>query len=190
MRLLLAALILVLPLHAAAAAVYKWTDKKGNVHYSDKPRPGAKLVEQPPAKPAASPASPAPDAKAAEKSDKTETPPEDAPRLPYGPIAIGKPSAEESIRENSGLLEVEVVVAPKLNVAAGDRFRVTLDGIKLPELQSQTKFSIDNLDRGMHTLFVEVIDTNGKVLSISEPVNFNMLRTTILIPPRERPPVE
>lgn len=49
MRTPIAFLLLCLSLPASAAEVYKWTDRNGQVHYADRPRPGAEALDVKPA---------------------------------------------------------------------------------------------------------------------------------------------
>ena len=45
MRLWLLMLLIAAAGLAAAAETYRWVDKDGHVHYSDRPRPGAERIE-------------------------------------------------------------------------------------------------------------------------------------------------
>lgn len=45
MRLIAAAVIALLSTAVQAVEVYKWVDKDGVVHYGDRPRPGAEMLE-------------------------------------------------------------------------------------------------------------------------------------------------
>ena len=49
MRMLAAALILLTTLAYAEGETYRWVDERGVVHFSDRPHPGAELVQLRPA---------------------------------------------------------------------------------------------------------------------------------------------
>jgi len=161
--------VLVLLFAAGAFAdAYTWTDEDGVVHYSDRPHPGAKLVElgehsAPRPEPTTRPSS----ARAAEKAS--------APRPDYTAIEILTPSAEETLWNIETVLQVNLELTPALR--PGHQVRVYYDG--MPTIFSSTSFQIEEVYRGVHNLQVEVIDQTGKLLIRSRPNRFYVQQNSV-----------
>ncbi|XOV84065.1 MAG: DUF4124 domain-containing protein [bacterium] len=170
-----------------SAAIYKTTDAQGNVVFTDiPPRDNAQSVEltqgnlyQPAlSSPAATPASP--DAQA------EQDPAADAPSAGYDRIAITSPAHDESLRENTGNINVTVAMDPALDTSAGHRLQVLVDGQVAGEAPGAT-ISLQNVDRGTHTLIAQVIDANNSVLASSDAVVVHLHRYSILNAPGKKP---
>jgi len=160
-------LILTIPTYAA---IYKWTDHKGRVHYSDKPQEGAKKIKEKDLQ-SYTPV-PAPDI--------VERPaPEAAPRA-YDLIAVTQPLNEDTLRNNTGTVVVTVSLEPFLQ--EGDRIQVILDEHPIGEPQPGTPITLHSVDRGTHTVAVQVKDPRGEVIGESQTVVFHLHR------PRENMP--
>jgi hypothetical protein len=70
-------------------------------------------------------------------------------------------------------------VSTRTRARAGDQVRLLLDG--LPHGTSRgLEFTLSNVDRGTHTLAVEVIDSSGAVLLTGAPSTFHLLRYSAL----------
>lgn len=166
---------LVLPLESWGE-IYRWVDEQGSTVYSDVPKPGAKVVDLPPL-PAFSPPAPG-------KPSETRQPAEQAAH-PYTVLAIVKPAANETIHDSdTGTLQVEINLSPNLQTGHGHRIKVFLDGASLPQTYSSTGFSLPDIDRGPHSLQVEVVDQSGQALIASRPVAFHMWQGSLQLPPR------
>lgn len=166
-------LIMLLGLLAAAGALaeaYTWTDESGVVHYSDKPNPGAKTIELD----GASPARPrAARQAAANRQDDAEQEPQ---TFSYQSIEIASPSAEETLWNIGGALDVSLTLSPSLR--AGDQVRVYFDGT--PQMTRGVKFELQEVHRGVHNLQVEVIDGTGKLMIRSRPSRFYVQQNSVL----------
>ncbi|RMD70654.1 MAG: DUF4124 domain-containing protein [Gammaproteobacteria bacterium] len=156
----------------AWGTVYRWVAPDGTVVYTDKPRPGAEVVELPPLPTYTPPSLPL---------TEPEAPPQKALQ-PYTAVAILKPKNDEVIWSDQDILEVQVALEPPLNVEEGHRFQVFLDGRPLPQTWNHSPFQITGVYRGTHTLQVKVIDEKGKVLAASPVVTFHMKHHSILHP--------
>jgi len=169
MRLLLLLLPLLLSVPPATAAVYMEKDSEGNVIFTDKPSsPEAKPVElsppstyQPPALPAPPPRKPAA---------------EPAAEAVYESVEIISPADDEPVRANDGRLSVSVEVSPPLK--PGHRLELHMDGKKIAETRGD-HFDLENIDRGTHSLQVQVVDEKGKTLISSKAITFHLLRYAI-----------
>lgn len=178
-RLALLFLCWLLPL-AAPAAVYKWVDEEGNVVYSDKPHAGAKKLDLPPPT-VYSPPSTASEAKVAPKKEKEDS-------VGYR-VLIVSPRQDETIRDNTGAVTVQMVLEPSLNAEAGHQLALLLDGIKQPGNSISSLLQLQNVGRGSHTVQIQVEDAEGKPLASSNVVTFHMKQASRLLRPKSGPPV-
>lgn len=150
---------------AAAADVYRWTDDKGVVHYTDKPpAPGAKPLDLPPLQTFS--ASPAGSTAGAE--------PEAAPRPVT--LRIVSPTNETTIRDPEGNVPVEVEVG----LQPGQGLIYSLDGTAQNSSPTpSTAYLFSGLERGEHRITVAVIAENGKELSRASVTVFLMPPTVL-----------
>jgi hypothetical protein len=163
--LILLSVCFVLP---AMADVYRWTDKDGVIHYTDKPpEPGAKPVDLPQLqtfKPDALPSLHAgPDAPPAAKTVKVS-------------ISISTPAAEETIRDGEGKVPVSVTAVPE----SGQGIIYTLDGAaqnKQPTPSSA--YLLTGVERGEHSIGASLVDASGKTLATAAPVTIYMMPPTV-----------
>ncbi|MDY6978303.1 MAG: DUF4124 domain-containing protein [Pseudomonadota bacterium] len=162
---MIALLLLSLPA-VAADKVYKKVNPDGSVEYSDQPMEGSEelSVEQAPA------------TRFEKSPDINYQPPqrqrEDASRYE---VTITSPGNDESIRDNAGNVTLQGNVQPGLQ--GGHQLRWTLDGEPLE--QTGATVSLTNVDRGTHTVRLEVVGRDATVLGASEPVTFHLLRRSI-----------
>ena len=172
-------LVLALGLIApASAAVYKTVRPDGSVTYSDQPPrdetaphalpslqmvPAENLAPAAPARQAASDSSP--------------------PSALYHSLAITQPEQNGTVRDTAGRVTVQVALDPPLDTKQGDYLIVYLDG--QPAVQGgATSFTLDNIDRGTHTVEASVSSGPGHSLIRSAPVTFHVHRTTVNRPAR------
>ncbi len=102
----------------------------------------------------------------------------------YQSAQIVSPEPDATIHDNNGNVTVTAVVSPTLR--AGDRLALLLDG-KTVAAGSQQSFELNDIDRGTHTLRVQVQAPDGTVLITSPPVEFHMWRASLLF--RNRGPM-
>ena len=168
-------IFILLGLLAAAGALaeaYKWTDENGVVHYSDRPQPGAEMVEletnstrRPQA--AARPASPA-------NANNASTAAE--PAFSYQSLEIASPAPEETLWNIGGILNVTLALTPALK--EGHQVRVYFDGT--PRTVQGSSFQIEEVHRGVHNLQAEVIDETGKLMIRSLPNRLYVQQNSVL----------
>ena len=156
MKALCFALACLLPL-AAAADVYEWVDKDGRTHYSDTLRPDAKRIPMPEFAPVPPPPS-------LEGLGGEEVLPPAA-----SSVRIVRPAAEETLHDNTGVVQVEWAAEQSAGVAG---FRLILDGRPLPELQTGRSYTFQGVERGTHTVQVTAVDRNGREVAASGVVTF------------------
>ncbi|MEB0044727.1 MULTISPECIES: DUF4124 domain-containing protein [unclassified Pseudomonas] len=150
---LLMLLLVALP---AAAQIYKYTDASGNTAYSNQPPDGVKAqpVELPPLnsvehQPARPPASP------------TATSSSQQPRSAYEVLELTGLPTEEALRANNGTFTVSVLIKPRLQ--APHLLRLLLDNQPYGQPSNVPILQLVNIDRGDHSLAVQVIDGNNVV---------------------------
>jgi hypothetical protein len=160
------------------AAVYKWTDQSGQVHYTDQWREDAKPVDLPEPSVYSPRKLPPPvpeDVGGAEDSVDE-----------YDQLTVNAPANDETIRNNEGTVSVSLQLQPTLR--QGDAIELFLDGKKLEGDFRSTSVTLSNLDRGTHSLRARVIDGSGRELITSEPVSFHLRRQSKLFPQRKATP--
>ena len=164
--------LLILLSASVQADVYKSVDENGEVIFSDQPTPNAqrmKLPELPTYK-----ALPVPSF-----SGSTKTAPVASP---YDSMKIVVPENDATIRDNQGIVRVEVVLEPPLKIKQGHKIQFYLNGEPHGIPVGTTTISFSNLDRGTYTLTTSVVDAGGAVLMTSDPVVFHLHRESVLNP--------
>ena len=175
----------LLPLLLLAAALpaetWRWVDENGVVNFSDQPRPGAERVEL---EGLSTFSPPEWTSQSAEAGGSAEP---DAEGLEwYSRLAILSPVNEETIWNNQGNLDVALAVEPRMR--QGDRINLYLDGDPVSGLPpNATRFTINRVFRGGHTLRATIVDQNGAELFSSDTLQF-YVRQTSLLNPQNRPP--
>ena len=161
----------------SSAAIYRWVDSDGSLHFSDQkpnrpdveevtvPQPNLMSGDKPAGKGQATQPSSTPSA--------TKVPPR------YTSLKITTPSDDEAVRANDGSVPVSCILEPALGAVAGHEIQVLVDGRSIGGLKS-CGTTLTQLSRGTHSVQVQVVDSLGKVL-ISSPVHrFHVLRTSRL----------
>lgn len=162
-----------------AATVYKWTDERGIVHYSDQPHPQAKEVDVKPAAAISSVSTP------------TATPsPSGANAAPAGPTyttcEIWRPEPDE-VFLNTSTMTARVRLEPQLQ--PGHMVALALDGQRLTDQPTTgTEFVISNLERGTHTLLMVVEDGTRKAICTASAVTFHVRQPSVQAPNRANRP--
>lgn len=172
--LLLLLSLLAVPVHAA---VYKWTDSSGQVHYTDQRKEGAQAVDLP--EPSVYTPAPVPSA-----TQSPGTGAGDAAANDYDLLEISAPTQDETIRNNEGKVTVGLRLEPTLS--QGDVIELFLDGEKRGELSSGGG-TLSGVNRGSHSLKVRVVNASGQELISSQAVNFHLRRESKLFPNKPKP---
>jgi hypothetical protein len=160
---------------ASAATVYKWVDENGITHYSDQPHQSAAKVDVQKQAPVGSVATKAPVA------DEATTP---ASVSPYSSCAIVSPTPDE-VFLNTFSVPARLDVQPFLR--GGDHVVVSLDGKPVDGLPAAaTQFTLDQLDRGTHSVQAAIRDGSGKTVCSSGSVTFHVRQPSLHAPQRPR----
>lgn len=161
----------------ADADIYKYVDEDGSTVYSDEPVPGAETID--PGK--LNTYTPEPGAARFSREASSEEP-DAEPR--YESVAITEPEHDSAFWNAAGTVPVNVQVEPGL---AGDhRLELLLDGEPVSEPGTATRFSLQEVFRGTHTLTARVVDPEGNTVIASEPTTFTLHKPSLLNPPNPR----
>ena len=165
-------LIALLAAAPAVAATYKWVDKDGKVHYSDKPQPGAEKVELKPLTEIESQPS------ADSETDATPPPMVAANDGSYASLRITSPQDQTTLRGGETTITIDAAVEPGL--AAGDQIEYLMDGKVVPQV-------VEGIERGSHAISARVLGANGQIKIIADPVTIYFHQSTVPPPARPKP---
>ena len=170
MRLLVTSLLLSLTL-PVSPQIYQYKDANGNTVYTNQPPQGqdAEQVQLPPTN-------------SVEMKVPSSTEAVESTALAsqtYKLLALADLPSDETLRANNGSFSVGVQIQPKLS--PGHRLRLLLDGQPYGQASSSTRLSLTNIDRGEHSLAVEVL-SGGQSIQQSSPVTFTVQRVNTQSP--------
>lgn len=179
MKMLAAALILLTTLAYAEGETYRWVDERGVVHFSDRPHPGAELIQLRPAQGFAAPAA---QTAAAASAGATEP-------LGYDVFEVSSPRNEETLWNIATEMSINLSIRPALR--PGHRIDLRVDGQPVTEAPTRaTQFQIGGVYRGAHSIQATVVDDAGNTVQAAAPVTFYVRQTSIQQPrpaPTRRP---
>jgi len=156
---------------ALADTAYKWIDEDGVVHYSDRPREGAQLVEL-------DGLSRPTGARLSRNRPRNAAADIVAPTAAfrYQSLSVASPGPEETLWNIEGVLTVTVELDPGLQT--GHQVRVYFDGGS-PKIVGGQSFQLEEVYRGVHNIQVEIIDSTGKLMIRSQTNRFYVQQNTI-----------
>ena len=172
MRIVLLLLLILVSWPLLAKDVYKWTNESGEVVYSDTYRHGAERIRVSGSK--SSPSS-VPDT-----PEGSPSPEPDVEDVTYRSFEVVLPENDQTIRSNEGTVGVSLALSPAL--AANHSIHVFVDGNRIEGEMKSTQFSLNNLNRGTHSLEVKVVDDTGNALASAPAVNFHLRKASIIKP--------
>lgn len=163
-----AILILTLLLSQAAMAqnaIYRTTDKDGNVVFTDAPPAGTRKAEVVEMQPINTTPAPVPRELTLKELEEEATK-ETAVKLQE--VRITSPANKETIPRGPGNFSVRVKVKPAMR--DGQSLQLFMDGVPHAEPQRSGAWTLKNVFRGAHDLTVGLIDSEGQTTVMSEPV--------------------
>lgn len=169
MRLILLISLLIISSNSLAT-VYRWVDENGKVHYSDEPKANAEAIDL---------------NENTQNKISIKIPPKanvtmkENAAVKYA-IIITSPKEEATIRDNNGELTVNVSVAPQL--PRGSMLTLLVDGVLTEGPQTAATFKLSGIFRGEHTIVVNAVAQNGKVLASSSPRKIFLHQASVLGP--------
>lgn len=173
MRKFIPLLIFFMALPAFARDVYKWTNEEGVVIYSDIPQEGAERIR-------VDTGGRAPGSSADEEGGAQSGPGDEAEAVAYESLEITQPADDATVRSNEGTVTVSLSLSPTL--VEGHEVKIILDGTELEDGMKGTLFSLNNLNRGTHSLQTRIVDAQGTELISSNSINFHLRQASIIKP--------
>jgi hypothetical protein len=161
-----------------SADIYKQVQPDGTVSYSSDPSPNAEKIEPPPLQviPEAEPLT--------DTLGEDQTPTDLAS---YTQISIVEPANDQVIYSNERIVSVDIEIEPVLQTQLGHSLVILLDGIPVEAPTNEPRVTLNEVDRGTHTLTAEIRDADGHELIQSAPVTFHLMQHSSLNPPRAAP---
>jgi hypothetical protein len=161
MRALPLLLLMAASASATAATVYKWVDDNGVVHFSDQPNPKAQKLTIPSAQTYG--------AQAAAVAAPPPTP--TAPPAATPVCVIDTPAAGQAFLDTFSI-SGHVTLA---NVGAGAQTTLRMDGLDISaQLGPNGSFAVSQVERGDHTLTLQVTNARGEVTCQATAVTFSV----------------
>jgi len=165
--LIISLLLSSIPLANLQAKIYVWIDENGNKVYGDEPQKSDKAepVELEPLTVLGFP-----------KQDFNSE--EDQPQTPqtnlYTSFIITSPTNDSTIRDNNGNVSISLSSEPDL--VKGHKVQIYIDGSPYQSAQSSMTFTLNNIDRGTHSLSARLIDQTEQTLMQSKTLTFHLHR--------------
>ena len=158
------------------ASTYKSTDSHGNIIYSDTPSGNTGEIKLP-TRPSVN-LFPAQKHKniASKKPPKTDK----ITHHTYTSLKILQPQEDNSLRSNAGTVSVALQIEPKLH--DGDMVSIKIDGLEITKVRKST-LTLNNINRGSHSLEAFIINPQGQVLKRSKALRFHLHRQSALLKP-------
>lgn len=95
---------------------------------------------------------------------------------PYKMLRITQPEAEATVRDSNGVMGVTVALAPSLK--ENDHLSVFLDGRNIID-KVATSFQLNHIDKGAHTLQLQIKNKQGRALLTSNAISFYMYKPKV-----------
>jgi len=100
---------------------------------------------------------------------------------PYDSLRIVSPQPDATVRDNKGSVRVVVHLSPTLQADRGHRLMLSLDGRPTAQMVG-IEYLLKNVNRGTHTVQVQVTDSKGATKIRSNPVVFHLHQSSQRIP--------
>ena len=157
----------------AAAETWRWVDKDGVVHYSDRPQDGAqKGAEKLQIESAPKPGSVTPQA--------TGPLPTAAMPFKYAGCEFASPNSEQ-VFQNVRSVGVSLNVLPSLQF--DHTIAVRMNGSRVAGWPpTASSYALNDLPRGSFTLSAQVLDPKGTPVCSSSPLTFHIRQPSLLTP--------
>jgi hypothetical protein len=154
-----------------AADIYHWKDEQGNLHFSDFPDgQNAQVVSLPDIPPPPHVLNEAPvDWTSSPYLDQNQT----NTKLT---VTIASPLHDATLRNNSGDFSVSASLNGSLSET--QTLQLLLDGKPYGSPQTTVRWSLTNIDRGTHTLTIQV-QQSGKVIASSDTITVHLHRASV-----------
>lgn len=170
-------IVAVIIIGQAYAEVYRWKNDQGVTVYSDTPPVNSGGEEAKPLD--------LPELNTASPSNKPTIETQKAAPIevksasPYQELKIIQPENGSPVRANGGQVAVSLLLSPELIAPAGHLIQLYIDDSPIAS-GPDTRFTLQNVSRGVHVVYAQVVDKNHKVLITSDNITFDVLRHSAL----------
>jgi len=154
------------------AAIYKWVDSSGAVHYSDTPTRDAKDIKLPDATVYT------PVGSSLENSGGSAAPTGPTKPANYSSFVIVAPASNEMVQANGGTVTIRFQSEPALQ--SGHYIQVVLDGRIQDQHATGPQIQLNNLSRGAHMIHASIHDAAGRLVARSNIVQFFVRQTSVV----------
>jgi len=168
------------------APAWTWVDTDGQVHYSDRPVPGAKQVELAGAQAFGAPQRQAPASGTRASSGAAAAQAAAAQATAYRTFNIVSPMQQEMLWNTGSTVTVRIALEP--NLQPNHRLDVLIDGERRNLNVTTTALSVPDVFRGVHTVEAVIIDQNGGEVLRSLSTSFMVQQTSIQNPSNAQAP--
>ncbi|GAA6171545.1 DUF4124 domain-containing protein [Colwellia sp. KU-HH00111] len=165
--LILLTIAIATPVNAGTAKVYVWRNEKGELVYSDTFKPGSEEVITKPDN-------------VIKLSTSVETQVLDINKKVIKEeyqVLINIPKNNSTIRDNTGSIYIQGTIKPIFK--RGLTIQLVLDGEPYQAPQTDTRFSLRNINRGEHQIKMQLLNEKGKVIASSDIITFYMHRASV-----------
>ncbi|RCS69215.1 DUF4124 domain-containing protein [Vibrio casei] len=185
-----------------ASEIYKWTDNKGVLHFSDTPPPKQVKNEETLKLPDIKTPAPAPQYGASSNVDKPLTKQNNTPNKPSKmaenskiisqskaeskaeehsipkkiTITIENLVDDQTIRSSRGFITIQAAI--NRNLSIGEQLQLMLDRQPYGAPQTKRLWELENINRGTHIFSINIVES-GKVIASSNPITVHLHRTTV-----------
>jgi archaellum component FlaG (FlaF/FlaG flagellin family) len=149
----------------SAETVYKTMDEEGNVIFTDQPSDEAEEIKIQKLETIKNPNTPKYTSRPTQEEQESDS-------NYYESFTVTSPENGAGIRSNAGNVSISLAINPTLK--RGHRIVILMDG---KEVGTGLSASLQNVDRGTHSISAKVVDSNGKNI-ISTSSSFSLLRAT------------
>jgi hypothetical protein len=164
--------LLLLCISVSAQVVYKTIKADGSVVYSDVPSDGAVPVNLSSMNTVVVPTL---NNAASQTTSQLNPIKKLSPEVQYQ-VFILSPAAGQTLRDNSGAVTIHAELAPQNS----GKFQLVIDN-KIVKTQLKSKFQLENVHRGAHTIQIDFLDNSGKILASSNQQTFYLHKASALI---------
>lgn len=163
-----------------ANSIYSYTDENGQRVFTDQPP-----TQQPSTQIKPQPINRLPATQTTRKVRPQSKPPKTQKAQVYSLLQINTPVHDSTFLANDRSFSINVSSTPAL--LAGHSFQVWLDGEPHGPSSETHTWQVTDIDRGSHSLQVNIINADGDVLASSAPIKFHLRQTTLADRRRIRP---
>lgn len=156
----------------AQAEIYSHTNAQGEKSYSDRPTAGQ--TAQPVELPAINRLPPV--QRHIKLSPPVSQPSE--PVVTYSQVQLLQPTAQQNLHNSGRSISIQVASNPAL--PSGHSYQLWLNGQPFGPTSQSTHWTVNEVDRGSHSLQVHVLDAQGRSLRASDSIQVHLHQTSLI----------